>query len=77
MRNILKILLSLTLLTVSSISLAQEQANVTPMEFYANCEFQPGKTKADLYDVIEKWNKFNDDLKEKSCLLYTSPSPRD
>ena len=70
MRNILKILLPLTLLTVSSISLAQEQANVTPMEFYANCEFQPGKTKADLYDVIEKWNKFNDDSKEKSYTAF-------
>ena len=40
------------------------------MEFYSNCEFQPGKTKADLYKVIEKWNKFNDRSNDNSYTAF-------
>ena len=70
MKNIFKIVLPIMLLLISSISVAQQQPNVTPMEFYSNCEFQPGKTKADLYKVIEKWNKFNDRSNDNSYTAF-------
>lgn len=70
MKNIFKIVLPVMLLFISSISVAQQQPNVTPMEFYSNCEFQPGKTKADLYKVIEKWNKFNDRSNDNSYTAF-------
>ena len=35
-----------------------------------NYKFSGCKTKADLYDVIQKFNKFSDDSKEKSYTAF-------
>jgi hypothetical protein len=52
------------LLLASAPGLAQVSADgmgkVVPVELYA-CKFNEGKSESDLEEVIERWNKFEDD----------------
>ena len=44
-----------------------------PVEFWT-CKFADGYDMNDLNKWVVKWNK---NLDDNLCLLYTSPSPRD